>query len=127
MEDIIEAAKSENWKLVDQRITEVCNNIEVQKRAIKLLNDSDGNVRDLGASILGKANIPLKRFSNIRPILKRIMDKDSNQYARYRAAFALAEHGAGDYKNDVLGVLNEASQDKDVGEIAKTYLKKLGK
>jgi len=44
MEDIIEAAKSENWKLVDQRITEVCNHIEVQKRAIKLLNDSDGNV-----------------------------------------------------------------------------------
>ena len=53
------------------------------------------------------------------------MEKDSNPYARYRAAFALAEHGVGIYKKQVLRVLGEASQDKDIAETAKEYLERL--
>lgn len=127
MEDMIEAAKAENWKYIDQIIPKICDDPEVQKRFIKLLRDSDGNVRDLGASIIVKAKISPRQFSNIKPVLKDVMDKDSNPYARYRAAFAFVEHGMGSYEDEVLRVLNEASKDKEVSETAENYLKRLGK
>ena len=125
MEDVIAAAKDENWKYVDERINDICNDIKVQKRALQLLQDSDGNLRDLGASILGKAQIDHERFDAMRPFLSEVMMKDKNPYARYRSAFALAEHGAGRYKSNVLKVLKEAAKDKDVGEIAREYLERL--
>jgi HEAT repeat protein len=53
------------------------------------------------------------------------MDNDTNPYVRYRAAFALAEHGIEKYKDRVLEVLKEAADDKDIGSIAREYLKKL--
>jgi len=125
MEDVIAAAKEEDWEYVDGRIARICHDIEVQKRALQLLKDSDDNVRDLGASILGKAHIDSERFAAMRPLLRDVMIKDSNCYARYRAAFALAEHGAGKYKKKVLEVLRQAVEDPDVAEIAREYLERL--
>ena len=125
MEDLIEAARKENWEYVDTRISKVCNDTKVQERALQLLKDSDGNVRDLAASILGKACIDSGKFLKIRPVLGEVMEKDSNPYARYRAAFALAQHGPGTYKSEVIKTLKQASKDKDVSEIARGYLERL--
>jgi hypothetical protein len=125
MEDIIDAALKENWEYVDGRIPQVCQDEEVQKRAYDLLTNKEPNLRDLGASILGKATIPEKRFSNMRDRLRDVMLSDSNIYARYRASFALAANGCGSYKTEVIGVLNKAKDNPDVGEIALEYLKRL--
>jgi HEAT repeat protein len=123
IDDLIQAAKKEEWDVVDKDIPNLCKDPSVQERAIELLKDTDGNVRDLGASILGKPKINSKIFLRAKPILRDVMTGDENQYARYRAAFALAEHGG--YKAQVMRVLQEASEDKDVGDIARKYLEKL--
>jgi HEAT repeat protein len=124
MEDIIKAAIKENWDYVDEKISKVCNDSDVQDRAIGLLESENSNLRDLGASILAKAEITPDKFLVIRRKLG-FMLKDEHPYARYRAAFALAEHGAGNYKTETLKVLKEASQDNDVGEIARRYIERL--
>ncbi len=127
MEDIIKAAIEENWDYVDERIPEVCDIPENQIRALELLKDFDGNLRDLGASIIQKAHIPPKRFLRFREALAENVLSDPHKYAKYRAAFALAEHGPGiSYRRRVLKVLREASSDEDVGEIARGYLERLG-
>lgn len=125
IDDLILAAKHEDWEVVDENIPNICEDITVQKKAIELLSDSDGNVRDLGASILGKPQIDPKIFLRAKPILKKVMWGDENLYARYRAAFALAEHGVGRYRTKVMQVLQQASEDKDVGNIARKYLDRL--
>lgn len=126
MDDIINAAREEKWEYVDERIPQVCDNLEIQERALILLKDSNGNIRDLGASIFGKAqNISKVQFSRAIPALKTMMNNDSNPYARYRAAFALAEHAPDKYRDDIVRVLKEAAKDKDVGKIAKNYLARL--
>jgi hypothetical protein len=126
MEDIISAAREEDWNFVDKKIPEVCNSHQNQEWAHQLLKDSDGHVVDLGASILEKANnIDPKRFSRMRARLKNVMVNNSDIYARYRSAFALAAHDPGRYKEEVIKVLKEATKDKDVSEIAKEYLGRL--
>jgi len=125
IDDLIKAAKEEDWEIVDKNILNICSDPVVQEKAIKLLTNSDRNVRDLGASILGKFPLSTKIFSRAKPILRKVMVNDENPYARYRAAFALAEHGVGEYKMEIIGALIEASQDKDVGDIAKKYLARL--
>jgi len=123
IDDLILAAKREEWDVVDRNIPNICNDPTVQERAIQLLKDSDGNVRDLGASILGKSHLSSQILSKAKPILKKVMGGDENPYARYRAAFALAEHGG--YNAQVMRVLQEASEDKDIGDIARKYLDRL--
>lgn len=124
MEDIIKAAIEEDWESVDERIPRVCNDSDIQDRAVNLLDSENPNLRDLGASILAKAKIDSDRFLIIRRKLGPIL-KDEHAYARYRAAFALAEHGAGAYERETLKVLREASHNEDVGEIARKYLERL--
>jgi HEAT repeat protein len=125
IEDLIEAARKEEWKTVDKEIPKVCDQDPIQVRALELLRDSDGNVRDLGASIFEKASrIGLGRLSRAIPVLKEIMIGDSNPYARYRSAFALAKHAPERYKQETIATLEEAKDDKDVGKIAREYLKR---
>ena len=127
MEDLINDAIKENWKSVDEKIPKICNKVKVQNMALRLSADKDGNVRDLGASILEKARIDSARFSRMRTPLSRVMRNDNNIYAKYRAAFALANHGPGEYMQEVLELIKLASEDKEVSVIAKNYLRKLGK
>ena len=122
MDDLIEAARRKDWDLVDERIPQVCNNPHVKKRAVELVNNSNGDVSDLGASILEKAKV-LPRGS--RQVLLNAMRTNSNQYTRYHSAFALAAHKPGQYVKEVIGVLREAVSDKDVSGIARAYLKKV--
>lgn len=124
MEDLIEAAKKEKWELVDEKIL-----VAAQKDAnvvwayTRGLKDSDGNVRDLAASLLAKARLSQREMQEAKPVLMQVMRSDSNPYARYRSAFALAEHGCA--TRPVVDVLREAEKDKYVGKIAKQYLAKL--
>jgi hypothetical protein len=123
IEEIISAAKNEQWDFVDKQIPLVCNVPEVIDRSSELLTDSDGNLRDLGASILAKAKLSDKKYNQVRPTLFKNLG-DSHIYARYRAAFALAEHDQKPYDKEILNVLGEASEDPEVGEIAKKYSEK---
>ncbi|MBU4086642.1 MAG: HEAT repeat domain-containing protein [Nanoarchaeota archaeon] len=124
MEDLIDAAKRENWKVVDRKLPEAAmKDANVVWAYTRGLKDSDGNVRDLAASLLAKANLSTREMQEAKPILRSVMMSDSNPYARYRSAFALAEHG--DCSSSVVEVLREAAKDKDVSKIAKGYLKRI--
>ena len=125
MEDLINDARNENWKSVDKKILKVCNDVKVQSMALRLLADKNGKVRDFGASILEKARIDPARFSRMRTSLVRVMREDNNIYAKYRAAFALANHRSGDYIQEVLELIKQASKDKEVKPIAENYLRRL--
>jgi hypothetical protein len=124
MDDLILAATEENWKYVDDRIPKVCDNPKIQDRAVDLLDNENPNLRDLGASIIEKAEIEPNKFFRIMPKLGAQLD-DEHPPAKYRAAFALANHMTGKYDTQVRRILIEARNDKDVGEIARGYLKRL--
>tara|TARA_Y100000310_G_scaffold122529_1_gene121230 strand:- start:2420 stop:2794 length:375 start_codon:yes stop_codon:yes gene_type:complete len=121
IEELIKAAKEENWDLVDSEILEVANDprfIDWAKE--KGLSDDDENVRDLAVSLLEKTNDldePTMR------ILYSLMFKDSNTYVRFRSAFALKKHGYEKHPQEVIAVLRQAAQDIDTKNIAEGYLK----
>ena len=124
MEELIEAAKHERWKFVDSHAPQAAkNDANVVWAYTCGLKDSDGNVRDLAATLLVKARLSKQELQGAIPVLRRVMSKDSNPYARYRAAFALAEHG--NKSQSVINVLREATNDKDVADEARKYLQKL--
>ena len=122
VDQLIAAAKAEDWDFVDGALPSVCNNSAylgwVEKKGLK---DPDSNVRDLAVSILGKtADNDL--IVRVQAKLRELMAKDKNPYVRYRSSFALAGHGL--ESEEVRRVLEEASDDEDVGEIARNYLKR---
>lgn len=125
-EELKKAAEAEDWETVDSEITEVVKDPSNIEWAYKtLIHDRNGNVRDLGVSILEKAHIPEKKFKEFRPTLYKIMTSDDNPYVRYRSAFALTVHGSGEYKEDVQKVLHQAEKDKDVSDLAMEYLSQI--
>ena len=120
---LISAAKRENWGFVDHSIDGIVHVPEYYKWAYSEgLKDPDGDVRDLAVSIIEKSDIPEQEFGLMRDSLYGLMLKDSNRYVRFRAAFALANHGTKRYEGEVVGKLNEALGDKDVRDIAQNYL-----
>ena len=122
IDTLIEAAKKENWGKVDKSILKVCNNKSVIDWACKEgLNDSNGNVRDLAASILEKTSNSLT--GEIKEKLYSHMKKDDNAYVRYRSSFALAAHDPSFHKEEVKDVLEKAKKDPDVSQLAESYLK----
>ncbi len=125
MQDLIGAAKREEWKFVDAHLSEICNSPSNIEWALGPgLDDSDGNVRDLAASLLEKADLQPSAFEQMQLRLHNVMMHDSHPYARYRSAFALAAHGPGPYREDVIRVLGEARTDPDVSKLAEGYLTK---
>ncbi|HLD04754.1 MAG TPA: hypothetical protein VJG90_03460 [Candidatus Nanoarchaeia archaeon] len=126
MQDLIDAAKRQKWEFVDTHLAEVCNDSSNIEWAVGVgLDDLDGNVRDLAASLLERADIQPSAFEQMRSRLHSVMTRDSHPYARYRSALALAAHGPGSYREEVMRVLGEASTDPDVSDLAKAYLSKL--
>ena len=126
IKELKDAAEREDWHYVDKAIPQIINDERYQKWACDQgIKDEDKNIRDLAVSIIEKAEMPEQVFSQIRAELNRLMSEDEHIYVRFRAAFALANHGAGDYKDAVLKELNEARMDKDVGDLAKAYIAKL--
>ena len=126
IEKLVKAAKEKEWEVVDKEIPNVCNDRTTVSWAYdKGIYDEDDNVRDLAVSILEKSRILVTRFDIMRPTIHRLMKIDHNNYVRYRAAFTLAAHGAGEFKKEVEQVLHEAEEDPDVSEIAKQYLTRI--
>ena len=63
----------------------------------------------------------------MRGRLDRVMENSPDEYARFRAACALAAHDPGKYREEVIKTLKEAQQDPDVSKIASSYLRRLEK
>ena len=123
---IADAAKAEKWDEVDKLIPKLVKNPNyIQWAYERALSSSNPNLKDLGASILEKAVIAEEKFSMMRDKLYYRMIEEKNPYVRYRSAFALAVHGPGRYKGEVVRVLKEALSDEEVSTFAKKYLKKL--
>jgi hypothetical protein len=126
IEELKKAARRGDWDFVDRRIAEIVDEPIYYKWAFLAgTGDLDGNVRDLAVSIIERSNIPEKEFAVMRMPLYQLMLEDDNIYVGFRAAFALANHGPGAYKESVIEKLGEARRDKDVESIARGYLNKL--
>jgi hypothetical protein len=123
LEELKKAAKCGKWDYVDSTIPKIAAEIVYAEWAYNEgIRDTDGNVRDLAVSIIEKSDIPESRFSEMRDGLYELMENDENPYVRYRSAFALARHGPGRHKMKVLEKLTQATQDKDVSELAKNFI-----
>jgi len=119
---LIEAAKEGNWKEVDEGILKVRNNkLAVDWAFRKGLNDGNGNVRDLAASILEKTSSSLT--GEMKKKLYSHMKTDNNPYVNFRSAFAIAAHDSSFHKEEVKDVLEKAKKDPDVSQFAEFYLK----
>ncbi len=128
IEELVDAAKREDWDTIDDVIPKVCNTQSYIQWAYETgVEDKDGNVRDLAVSILEKAQIPSAHFRDIGKTLYGLMNSDDNPYVRFRAAFALAAHDMGDHGERVIEVLREAKKNPDVADLAEGYLSKVGK
>ncbi|VVB59368.1 Uncharacterised protein [uncultured archaeon] len=128
LKELITAAKEEKWDYVDESLPKVAGDDQYVRWAYAHgIENEDKNVRDLAGSILEKATLSESAFSPIRPIVFEAIKKESHPYAKYRMAFALAAHGAGEYQEKIIPILDEASRDKDVSSIAGGYLKQLRK
>lgn len=126
LEKLIQAAREENWAIVDERIPEICNEKSVIKWAYETgIEDKNEHVRDLAASILEKADLPEERFDGMRGKLYTLMESDDNRDVRFRAACTLAAHGPGDYTREVINILQKAREDPEIAEIANGYIKRL--
>jgi hypothetical protein len=128
IDELIENAKSEKWSDIDSKIPTIIQNPQYIKWAHDTaLTEINKHVKNLGARILEKATINESEFKEMRERLYQRMTMDISPQVRFRSAFALAAHGTGRYTAEVIAILNIALHDKDVGEIAKTYLDNLNK
>jgi hypothetical protein len=126
IKDLINQAEAENWDEIDREIPDIVKNKDYVNWAYSTaLSYANGNVRDLGVSILEKAAIEENEFAQMRDRLYNKMLNDSNIYVRFRSAFALAAHGPGKYKKKVISVLKSALKDDDVKDFAEKYIKQL--
>lgn len=123
--ELEKAARSENWGYVDDALPNAVKDKAVVDAAGNIwINSSNVNVRDLAASAFEKAKLSVTKFGEVAPLLKSQMHKDSGNYAGFRAACALVAHGYQD--GEVVQVLQHFADDKDVANIAKRYLKRIG-
>jgi hypothetical protein len=139
LENLVAAAKAENWDDVDQvyipmlAASDDADLIICDWIVSRGLTDRNPHVRDAAASLFTsyhlKANkVPQSLVKKAHDRLLFVMQTDRNPYARYRAAFALDEHKLCEGNNEeiflLLHTLREASHDKDVGDMARERLKK---
>src|SRR3990172_10972986 len=103
LESLVAAAKAENWDDVDKvyiprlAVSDDSDFVIYDWIVGEGLTDRNPHVRDAAASLFVsyhlKANsVPAFRIRKGHDRLLFVMQTDKNQYARYRAAFALDEH-----------------------------------
>lgn len=120
--NLIADAQQGKWSSVDRNLPLVCDNLVFVDWALENgLGDPNGDLRDLAVSILEQSEHELEPDEIGK--LKNMMKTDGNPFVQFRAAFALFNHGV--RPPEVIEKLHQASRDKDVGEIAKNYLKQL--
>jgi hypothetical protein len=119
--ELIALAEKEDWDSIDKKIPEVCNDGEVLNWAyFQGIFSKTDNVRDLGASILEKAEWPKQYYDTIKHYLIGTLGTEKHQFAKFRMACALAAHD--EWTEQVLEVLKAAPP--EVKEISDKYLKK---
>ena len=129
--DLKKAAIAGDWETVDSMLANKDTVETILKPATVAwalgggLRDTDDNVRDLAATILGK--VERKDFGDLPPdavlAMEDQMTNDSSSYVRYRLAFALANRIPKDKRSvQLVATLEDAARDPDVEEIAKKYL-----
>ena len=128
LNQLVTWAREGNWVEVDKVVPVLSKNPMVVQRAIALIEDkNEENLRDLGASIIEKANISQWAFRSIRPKLANLMNTHPDGYDGFRAACALVVHDPQEYKPQVINVLKHFSKDTEdsVRVIAQSYLTRL--
>lgn len=124
---LIDAAMERKWDYVDASL----DNINEEKQFVPLvrwaavygLGYKNADVRDLAGTILERAPIPEQAFGYVRDAIAEAMNRETeNLSAKDRFAFALAAHGPGKYRPEVMLVLKKALGDKKVSAIAEKYL-----
>ena len=123
LQELIEAAKAQNWPFVDEHLQNACAAEEVRQwpwLADTGLDGKNGDLRELAAGILEKTDEEIT--GSRRQLVEHLIANDANHYARFRLAFALA--GRGDRSNLVRTTLEKALDDDAVGGIAGDYLSK---
>jgi hypothetical protein len=114
-------ALEENWKPVDDALSSM-DEEELEAllpSARRELQALDGNLQDLGASIFQKYSGGITGEDKL--LLRGVTQKPGNEFARYRAGFALWVHG--ERTEYVRKILEEAKSCADVSEIAEQLLK----
>lgn len=118
LDELETMAVEENWEAIDASIVLVADDPIFIMWAKTGINDSDGNLRDLAASLFEKSSIELTEDDN-ESLLQHVRH-DDNPYASFRSAFAL--YRAGNRSQEVMNKLHEALNDEDVADTAKHYL-----
>ena len=123
------AARRGKWEVVDEHLGKITTAENVMHAYASGIKDRDENTRDFYFSLIEKARIPKETFSRMRTRLFNAMRTEPGKYAKFRAACALASHGAGKYAKQMMLALKpyEFDQDPTVQRIAKTYRAKLEK
>ena len=127
-----QAARKEEWEFVDRKMLVLKNRKSLVDWArLYGYKSKNANVRDLAMTVLQSTN-----FRMLSPAVRQttllkaynVMIKDKNPYARYRAAFSLANNLRilkKAEKEKVIKTLEEAVKDEAVKEIARKYLRKI--
>lgn len=118
LDELRAMAANQDWEAVDSVIGLVSNSPAALSWAQGGLDDEDGNLRDLAASLLEASDTELS--ARVIESLLRHVKHDENPAVSYRSAFAL--YRAGNRSSEVIRKLHEALADEDVADIAKGYL-----
>lgn len=113
------------WEKIDEALPIIANEQEYVDWANEMLNHSDEDIRDLAASIFQASKIELT--ADTVETLRKIMLNDENPYARFRAAFALFEHGDRSQLMKDTVKLARKDSDKQIVMIAESIFTRLGR
>ena len=122
LEQLIAEAERENWELIGPWITEAVSTKHIAWAKSKnkeegLLHMSAG-VRDLAANFLDESDALLTEEE--QEWFVEHMMHDPYHIVRYRLAIALYKRG--NRSAEVVDMMQEATNDPEVGELAKSYL-----
>lgn len=120
-DQLVSAARSDNWRLVDTVLPSVSNLEEFRSWANLHVDDKDGGLRYLAVSVF-EASL-MEPSDRLRAKLGERMRTDDNPFVRFRSAFALFNHG--DRTRGVIRVIEGARDEEDVAGIAESYLERL--
>ena len=119
--DIQVAAKREQWDFVDKNLEPFLTreNFAWALEELQKNKEQNRNIRDLAATILDRTDF-LISHQDFRNLMKQMLDRMEYHIVRFRVAIALYKRGNRDL--EVATMMEEASKDPDVGELAKSYL-----
>lgn len=132
LDELILAAKKGQWNYIDnflpklKQLPDTEEFIDWACNTTSGFRDNDDNMKELAAKLVEYLPVSDDVYKEIMPVVAGALESES-QYVAQRAAFALAAHGPGNYRPEVMLVLEKALGDKEVSHIAEGYLEQLSK